>query len=318
MLLDNRKRIQQAVYHHSRHATWSHQLPNSISRAIQLQGMLGAQESLLYYYLARDYYTGTGAIIDAGSFLGKSASCLAAGLLDNPWAAKPVIHCYDHFQAENNQIWFLQHKCQVTAQTGQDIRHLFDQQTSNIRHMLHVHQQDFRQVTWQYGPIEILLIDIAKSQQLWANVISQMFTKLIPGISLVIHQDYHHILLPPYIQVVMQSLKDYFTLVIPKINSTAVFMLQQTIPQTIIDTCINYQYTLQQQTKLLQDATDQLPQQHRFYLQCLQIMYTIQDTHQKRQAITQLHHQCQADGSIIQPDIQQCLGQLQQQLSVSS
>src|SRR6185295_8740314 len=67
------------------------------------KGMLIPGEIRLLYRLGCHYYSGAGAIIDAGTFCGASAYALAAGVADNPRNLpkhRPV-HAYDTFLARD-------------------------------------------------------------------------------------------------------------------------------------------------------------------------------------------------------------------------
>ena len=90
-----RRRLQRL----GRRRPWERQSPVAAQAAIGLEGMLGPKESLLYFYLACDVFSGRGVAVDAGSFLGKSASLFAAGLRGNPvvGAKARKVHCFDNF-----------------------------------------------------------------------------------------------------------------------------------------------------------------------------------------------------------------------------
>ena len=62
-------------------------------------GMLGLEERKLLYQLARNIYTGEGAVVELGAFCGASTCCLAAGMRDNPRAAGRHVDSYDCFIA---------------------------------------------------------------------------------------------------------------------------------------------------------------------------------------------------------------------------
>src|SRR5476649_2864728 len=68
------------------------------------KGMLEVSEQKLLYFLARDLYSETGEIIDAGAFCGASTYALAAGLVDNPrvYRKDARVHSYDLFTIEES------------------------------------------------------------------------------------------------------------------------------------------------------------------------------------------------------------------------
>jgi len=63
-----------------RRKSWERSTTQDAVDALKFEGMLGPEESLLFFNLAHEVYSGGGQLVDAGSFLGKSASLLAAGL----------------------------------------------------------------------------------------------------------------------------------------------------------------------------------------------------------------------------------------------
>ena len=63
--------------------------PNAQAGSYAL-GMLGLEERKLLYQLARNIYTGEGAVVELGAFCGASTCCLAAGLRDNPTSRGPA------------------------------------------------------------------------------------------------------------------------------------------------------------------------------------------------------------------------------------
>ncbi|MBX3436713.1 MAG: hypothetical protein KF861_04420, partial [Planctomycetaceae bacterium] len=62
-------------------------------------GFLMPGDGHLLYYLAKDAVCGDGAVVDAGSFVGRSAWFLAHGLEDNsrPTTDALQVHCFDNF-----------------------------------------------------------------------------------------------------------------------------------------------------------------------------------------------------------------------------
>src|SRR5262245_14469432 len=63
-------------------------------------GMLTRAERQFLYFAAREFYSGSGEIVDAGAFLGASALALAAGLHDNRTVRHKAkrISSYDFFE----------------------------------------------------------------------------------------------------------------------------------------------------------------------------------------------------------------------------
>ncbi len=98
------------------------------------EGMLGAKESLLCYYLARDAFAGRGAIVDAGSFLGRSAFFFAQGLRANPRYApgENRIHCFDNFLVnETRTVDFCREHLSRRLSVGDSTREIFEAQVGD-------------------------------------------------------------------------------------------------------------------------------------------------------------------------------------------
>src|SRR5919202_1247905 len=73
--------------------------------AVGIPTMLSKMERRVLYSLARDYATGEGAVVDAGSFLGGSTAALLAGIRDRPepWAGPPIAS-YDLFRVDDYMV----------------------------------------------------------------------------------------------------------------------------------------------------------------------------------------------------------------------
>ena len=91
-------------------------------------GMLERYEAALFYHLAKEWFTGRGTIIDAGSFLGKSAFFFAEGLRQNadPAAVGQRIHCFDIFRAnEFMTVEFVREHAHQEVPLGGSTRGIF-------------------------------------------------------------------------------------------------------------------------------------------------------------------------------------------------
>jgi SAM-dependent methyltransferase len=196
--------------------------------------MLVPDELRLLNYLADDYYTGQGAIVDAGCFLGGSTVALADGLRRNlrrRWAPETkLIHSFDRFEIEE---WTLDTYFPA-ARSGESFRSMFDRNIAPYAALVEVHAGDVCSFPWNGGPIEILFIDIAKHWTVCDWVTWQFFPRLIPGRSVVIQQDYlyHHWV--AWLHVTMEYYSDYFQVLCDtEINSVA-FLCTGNIPEHVL------------------------------------------------------------------------------------
>jgi tetratricopeptide (TPR) repeat protein len=241
-------------------------------------GMLGHSEASLCYYLAKEVFTGQGTILDAGSFLGKSAYFFAQGLLANPRyvAGRDRIHCFDNFLVnEEGTVRFAACELDRTIRIGDSIREIFEEQVATVRDLLEVHDGDFHTTDWPHRPVEILLVDIAKTESLNRRTVELFFPDLIPRRSVVIQQDYHHPWLP-HIHVLMEYLADYFDLIVPRVDDSAAFLFRRPIPPEVLRRAIAWDFTYEEQVQLMDGAIARLPEEDRFYVGLARIVLHFQ------------------------------------------
>lgn len=224
-------------------------------------GMLGPHEGMMFYHIAKSAFAGVGCIVDAGSFLGRSAFFLAKGLLGNPVfdAARDRIQCFDMFRVfDEISADFIRSRLGESLAVGKSTRAIFDRQVAEVRDVLEVYEGDFHVVHWEPRPIEILMVDIAKSESLGRRVVEVFFPCLIPGRSIVIQQDYHH---PwhPHIHVVMEYFADFFQIVAPRVDDSATFVLEKPIPKEMVQRAAAYEFTIDEQLDLMNRAVERLP-----------------------------------------------------------
>lgn len=215
-------------------------------------GMLGLEERKLLYHLARDIHTGEGEVVELGAFCGASTCCLAAGLRDNPRGADCRVHSYDSFIAsEPYLVDFVRTEFGEALGIGQSFAAIFRRATAEFADFIEVHEGDLIEQTWPAEvPIEILFVDAAKTLALGGKILTEFFPRLIPGRSLVVHQDFYH---PTafYLPVVMGFLRDHFTIIEAGRDWSVVFRLEAAIPREKLRAASLYKFSfVQQQTAL--------------------------------------------------------------------
>src|SRR5271169_2266727 len=230
-------------------------------------GMLGLEERKLLYQLARHIYTGEGAVVELGAFCGASTSCLAAGLRDNPRATVRHIHSYDRFIAnEPYLVDFIRTQFGEAIEIGQSFAPIFRRSTAEFGDFIEVHAGDLLDQTWPSDePIEILFVDVAKTLALSGKVLTEFFAHLIPGKSIVIHQDFYH---PTafYLPVVMDFLRDHFTIIEAGRDWSVVFRLESAIPQEKLQIASLYKFSFVQQQVALRRMMRRVGMPGRDYL----------------------------------------------------
>lgn len=211
-------------------------------------GMLGLDERKLLYHLARNVYTGEGAVVELGAFCGASTCCLAAGLRDNPLAAGRHIDTYDRFIAnEPYLVDFIRAQFDEPLNMGQSFSAIFRRVTTQFANRIEVHEGDLLEETWPpEEPIEILFVDVAKTLALSGKVLREFVAHLIPGKSIIVHQDFYH---PTafYLPVVMDFLSDHFSIVETGRDWSVAFRLEATIPREKLEFAGRYGFSFGQQ-----------------------------------------------------------------------
>lgn len=233
-------------------------------------GMVRPREMQLFYFLAKEGFTGRGTIVDAGSYLGASAYCFGQGLRQNPRcvSARDRVHCIDLFVANDHVAADLA-RAAVAGEpfaVGQSTLPLFERQVAPVRDLLEVHVGNFLDLAWRRQPVEILMVDIAKTIELWKRVLELFFAELVPGVSAVVHQDYHHPWLP-FVHVVMEYLADHFELAAPRVDDTTVFLLTSAIPPARLARAAAYAFSPWEQLYLMDRALARLPAADRAYVE---------------------------------------------------
>src|SRR6266571_8132393 len=196
-------------------------------------GMTSRQEQQwLRAYAARSY-TGSGAIVDLGCFLGATTIALAEGLELNRKANRKQIHAYDLFTWNKRyEAWARGKEVEGLFTIGGSFLPEFLRRTQNWRDYIVIHEEDLRHARWEHGPIEFLFIDAMKSPEVATAIASNFFLHLVPAKSYVAHQDFPHCF-APWIHFLTFRLRDYFRFV-ADLPQSSLFRLEREIePQAL-------------------------------------------------------------------------------------
>jgi len=190
--------------------------------------MLIPEEIRLLYWLTNQRFSGAGQIIDAGAFIGGSTNALASGLLQG--GKRGLVRSFDLFICgffEGN------HDALGKPGEGASFRPQFDLNIANVKDIVEVNEGDIQGFPFT-EPIEILFLDCLKAPFVNDFVVKELFSKLIPGKSIVVQQDYLHEYLP-WIHVTMEMLDEYFVLLThTEVNSVAYLLIKE-IPKKVLE-----------------------------------------------------------------------------------
>ncbi len=208
-----------------------------------LKGMLCQEEKHMLHLLAKYYYSGQGAIFDAGIFLGGCTEALINGLSENK-RIKPnyQIWAYEYgncspdenLEVDSSYTFEYLKGCYPNREITYDFKNIVNENLISLNkpNYYKLYLGDIIQNPYP-EKIEIMFLDVCKCQK--TNFAMQkLFNRLIPGKSIVIQQDYIYGICP-WLKVTMGYLKDYFEFVgCTRINS-AVFLLKKEIPAEVLN-----------------------------------------------------------------------------------
>jgi hypothetical protein len=224
-------------------------------RTLPVVTMLSLQERRLLHYLARRHFTNRGAIVDAGCFLGGSTVALAEGL--RQWAAGAYaapshpIQTYDLFAVE---AWTIGTLLPHHMRAGDSFRALFNRNLAGYRDLIEVHQGDITTMAWPGWPVEILFVDCAKVPIVNDFIVRTFFPRFIPGVSIVIQQDYIFDSWNAWIHLTMERLSDYFEILTDTGFGSVVYLNTREIPPAEIAAATVYRMAAEEKIRLLDRA----------------------------------------------------------------
>lgn len=200
-------------------------------------GMLVEQECDWFRTYAADTYSGAGAMVDLGCFVGSTTISLAQGLGVNRTAKAAKIHAYDRFLWEDwMQSWWEAKGFAPPELEGGSFLPEFLKRTSPWKDQIIVHPEDLAVSRWDDGPIEFLLVDVMKSSDLAESITRNFFSFLVPGQSYIAHQDFAHFY-TSWIHLLQFRLRDSFAVVadIPKSGTVVFRYLKHFSPEAVGD-----------------------------------------------------------------------------------
>lgn len=208
-------------------------LPNQLDA--DSQSMITANEARLLHWLTRECYDGLGEIVELGSFMGASTNALASGLAANRRVEDKAgrIHCFDLFQHfEGGPPWLQEVFRREDVGPGESFINSFLRRTQPHAPLLRVHPGSIFDQIWAGYPIEILFVDAAKTWPLNDATLRSFYAGLMPGRSLVVHQDFLFSGCP-WVAILMAKLRDHFDLVMEDCPSL-VFRCRKRVPESVL------------------------------------------------------------------------------------
>jgi hypothetical protein len=169
-----------------------------------------------------------GLIIDAGCFVGASTVALAAGLqrsrLPEP-ARRERIWSYDLFLA--TPVMAQRHLSECGIQAGDSFRPIFDCNVVPYRDSIRVFDGDIRASAVPDRPVALLFVDLLWSWDVTLFLQRHYYSRLEPGRSLLVHQDFVYPYYP-WVILSMGLLEDEFEFGAQVQFSSVVFDVKRT------------------------------------------------------------------------------------------
>jgi hypothetical protein len=174
-------------------------------------GMTTRHEQHWLRTYAAKTFSGNGALVDLGCFLGATTISLAQGLALNPRGGQATIHAYDLFTwDEDFKLWAQGREVEGRFSTGESFLREFLDRTEKWRDRIVVHEQDLTYAQWHSGAIEFLLVDAMKSPAIASTILRGFFPYLLPGRSYFAQQDFAHCY-TPWIHLAAFRLRNHFS-----------------------------------------------------------------------------------------------------------
>ena len=213
------------------------------SQHSQILGMITIDERNYAYNYAKNLYIGKGEIVELGCWLGSFTISLAVGLQENSRvdAGEKYIHAYDLFEwASWMDVCVENTRLEGKYKEGDSFLDAFLEQIEPWKKQIKFYPGDLNQMRWKREtPIEYLLVDAMKSWELTNSIIQTFFPALVPGLSLVHHQDFVHYY-TSWIHLIMYRFKDYFEPVDYVPIGSFVFKYKERIPLKWLETTYSF------------------------------------------------------------------------------
>jgi hypothetical protein len=182
---------------------------------MSIVGMLSQQERQYLYEYTKNEYSGIGAIVDLGCWLGSSTIPMAMGLVENTniQTKNTQIQAYDLFIWEDWMDECISDPAlQGKFKPGDSFFKEYQQQTFPWEKQICCHPGDINQLGWSGGKIEFLFVDAMKSWELANSIIYNFFPSLVVGHSTIVQQDFSHYY-TYWIHLIMYRFREYFEVV---------------------------------------------------------------------------------------------------------
>jgi len=149
-----------------------------------IPGMVSTNEMAYLYWLVSETYTGSGKIVELGSWLGKSTVAIASGLESS--GIEEIVYTFDKYEWHNS----FDSKSNLGLKHGSDFKHLFDANVKGFVQYINSTKTNLRDIVWENGSVEILFLDAPKRIKDMKSTFIEFGPWLIPNVSIIVLQDF--------------------------------------------------------------------------------------------------------------------------------
>jgi hypothetical protein len=157
--------------------------------------MIHIEEKELLAFLAEEFYTGDGIIFDGGIFMGVSTLCFCEGLKRRsmPYRSNTLkpIQAFDLGICDAYMAAMINNVENSTLKPGDSFIEYTKKNLSGKEALIDLHVGNVMDTAKNFGcGIEILFYDCGKTPAVDEFMVKNVFTQLMPGRSILIHQDF--------------------------------------------------------------------------------------------------------------------------------
>lgn len=203
----------------------------TLAPALAVPSLLCLEESQLYHWLGANA-AGFGATVDLGAFAGGSAARLLSGLTSS--GVPHHVHAYDRFTADAKARARHLSPGGVALAEVDDILPLAQRLLQPWARHFTLHRGNILHQDWHGGPIELLAVDAGKTTGVTDHIARTFYPALVPGRSIVIHQDFLHAQ-QPWLCAQMQGLAAHFLPLAHVARDCVVFLYTADIPKEVLE-----------------------------------------------------------------------------------
>ena len=204
----------------------------------ELVGMTSKTEQDYFAVYGEKTYAGKGEIVDLGCWLGSTTIPLVKGLLKNPAfiASNRKVYAYDLF------VWFDWMNASTAGtrlagkySEGDSFVEEFRRRTKQFAPYIEIREGDLKKIGWTKAKIEFLLVDAMKNWDLANAIVRDFYPSLVPGESIILHQDYAHFF-TPWIHLLQWRFRENFELAgeVPK-SQSVIFRYKNKIDDELLN-----------------------------------------------------------------------------------